>query len=230
MRRVALPAGFLALAALVWAWPIRSWAFWTRRNNLGDYHIYLHYGVEMADSRLPYLNFHVEYPPGATFIFWFIWQIPGKSVDALSLFNLVCLGLCLVRVIHTARVLNLSVARQAAAGAVIALSPLLLGPAVFQRFDMAIAAILAWTLWATVAERWETMRVLLALGVLIKLIPIALVPLLLVWEAHRRGWRRHTRHAAGCPGRGRRNPPLRDHRPAGDLILPRLQPAAADAA
>jgi len=196
VRRAALPASLIALAVVVWAWPVRYISFWTRRNNLGDYHVYLHYGLEMSHGRLPYRDFHIEYPPGAAFIFWFIWQIPGKYVDALSLFNLVCLCICLVGVVQTARVLGLSTARQATAGAVIALSPLLLGPIVFQRFDMSVAAVLAWMVYAAITERWKLMWVLLAAGILIKLIPLALIPLLFFWEAHRRGWRIASRDTA----------------------------------
>jgi hypothetical protein len=196
VRPAALPASLVALAVIVWAWPVRYISFWSRRNNLGDYHVYLHYGLEMSHGRLPYRDFHIEYPPGAAVIFWFLWQIPGTYVNALSMFNLVCLCICLIGVVQTARALGLSPSRQATAGAVIALSPLLLGPIVFQRFDMSIAAVLAWTVFAAVTERWKLMWALLAIGVLVKLIPIVLIPLLLVWEAHRRGWTAALRDSA----------------------------------
>src|SRR5271167_1140275 len=187
-RELALPVGLVALAALAWAWPLQHVAFWTSRNDLGDVGVYVRYARWMSRGLVPYRDFHVEYPPGATFIFWLVWQLPGSYRSALSALMLVCLCVCILGVVATARALDLSPIRQAIAGAVVALSPLLLGPIVVQRFDMAVAAITAWLIYAAVTERWKLMWGLLAVGVLIELIPIALLPLLVIWQAHRRGW------------------------------------------
>jgi hypothetical protein len=187
-RGLALPAGLVALAALAWAWPLQHVALWTARNDVGDVRIYLRYARWMSRGLVPYRDFHVEYPPGATVIFWLVWQLPGHYRGALSVLMLACLCMCVLGVVATARALGLSPARQAIAGGIVALSPLLLGPIVVQRFDMAVAAVTAWLVYAAVTERWKLMWGLLAAGVLIKLIPIALLPLLVIWQAHRRGW------------------------------------------
>jgi len=187
-RALALPAGLIALAFVAWAIPLQYAGFWVRRDNVGDVRIYLHYAREMAHGLVPYRDFRVEYPPGATFIFWLVWQVPGEYRAALSGLMFVCLCVCVLGVVATARAVGLSSLRQAIAGGIVALSPLLLGPIVVQRFDMAVAAVTAWLVYAAVTERWKLMWGLLVAGVLIKLIPIALIPLLVIWQAHRRGW------------------------------------------
>jgi hypothetical protein len=195
-RGLALPTGLVALAVVAWAWPLQHLAFYTRRTDAGDVHVYLRYARLMARGLVPYRDFHIEYPPGATFIFWLVWQLPGHFRGTLSALMLLCLCICLVGVVATARALGLSPVRQAIAGGIIALAPLLLGPIVVERFDMAVAAVTAWMIYAAVTERWRLMWILLAGGVLIKLVPIALLPLLLVWHAHRRGWTSAIRDAA----------------------------------
>ena len=195
-RAAALPVGLIALAVVAWAWPLQRLAFYTRRTAAGDVNVYLRYARLMARGLVPYRDFHIEYPPGATFIFWLVWQLPGHYRGTLSAVMLVCLCICLVGVVATARALGLSPVRQAIAGGIIALAPLLLGPIVLERFDMAVAAVTAWMIYAAVTERWRLMWILLAVGVLIKLVPIALLPLLLIWHAHRRGWTAAIRDAA----------------------------------
>ena len=199
-RDLALPGGLVALAVFAWAWPLQHVALWTVRDDVGDVGVYVRYARWMSRGLVPYRDFHVEYPPGATFIFWLVWQLPGQYRSALSALMLVCLCVCLLGVVATARALGLSPARQAIAGGIVALSPLLLGPIVVERFDMAVAAVTAWLVYAAITERWKLMWGLLAAGVLIKLIPIALLPLLVIWQAHRRGWTPAIRGAAASIG------------------------------
>ena len=83
-RALALPAGLIALAFVAWALPLQHAAFWVHRDNVGDVRIYAQYAREMAKGLVPYRDFRVEYPPGATFIFWLVWQVPGEYRAALS--------------------------------------------------------------------------------------------------------------------------------------------------
>jgi hypothetical protein len=194
-RRLALPAGFVALAILVWTLPLQVLSIWTQHQINPDVNLYFGYARQMAHGALAYRDIHIEYPPGATGIFYLTWWLPGQYVTAFSGLMLACLCICLLGVIATARALGYSPLRQATAGAVIALSPLMLGSLVQARFDLAVAAVVAWMLFAAVTERWKLMWVLLAAGVLIKLVPIALLPLLVIWQAHRVDWRAALRGA-----------------------------------
>ncbi len=194
-RRFALPVSLLALAIVVWTIPLQRVSLWTTDQINPDVNLYLKYARAMAHGAVPYRDIRIEYPPGATGIFYLTWWIPGNYVTAFSGLMLACLCVCLVGVIATARALGYSPARQAIAGGVIALSPLMLGSLIGARFDLAVAALIAWMLFAAVTERWKLMWVLLAAGVLIKLIPIALLPLLVIWQAHRVDWRAALRGA-----------------------------------
>jgi hypothetical protein len=189
MTRYALPAGLILVAIVVWTVPLQLVSIWTQHQINPDVWLYFKDAGQIVHGAIPYRDFHIEYPPGATFIFWLTWWIPGNYTTAFSALMLVCLCVCLLGVLATARALGLSPIRQALAGGVIAFSPLILGSLVQARFDMAVAAVIAWMLYAAVTERWKLMWVLLAAGILIKLVPVALLPLLVIWQAHRVDWR-----------------------------------------
>lgn len=195
VRRYGLPAGLLVLAILVWTIPLQHVGIWVNHQINPDVNLYLQYARAMAHGAVPYRDIRIEYPPGATGIFALTWWLPGTYVNAFSGLMLACLCVCLLGVIATARALGYSPARQAIAGGVIALSPLLLGSLIQARFDLAVAAVIAWMMYAAVTERWKLMWALLAAGVVIKLVPIALLPLLVIWQAHRVGWRAAVRGA-----------------------------------
>ena len=80
-----------------------------------------------------------------------------------------------------------------------AVSPLLVGNLVETRFDLALAAILVWTIWAAVTGRFVLMWGLLAAAILLKLVPLAADPGVRDLAAPPGG------HAPG-PGRRRREP------------------------
>ena len=81
-------------------------------------------------------------------------------------------------VIALARAIGLDGRRQTVAGVLVAVSPLLIGNLVETRFDLALAALLVWTLWAAATERWRLAWGLLAAATLLKLVPLALIPVL----------------------------------------------------
>jgi hypothetical protein len=90
----------------------------------------------------------------------------------------------------TARAAGMDERRQALAGCAVALSPLVLGDMVQTRFDLMLAALLSWTLYAAVAGRWRLAWTLLGAATLTKLVPIALAPILFLYQRHREGSRR----------------------------------------
>jgi hypothetical protein len=175
-----------ALAALVWLVPFQLGGPWSR-NLLTDIGTYRRVADAIAGGAVPYRDVDVEYPPLATALFWLADLLPGSYEHAFSALMMASLVLTAVAVTATAQALGLSGLRAALAGGVVACSPLLLGNLVETRFDLALAAAVAWTLYAAVTGRFRLMWVLLAVAVLLKLVPLALLPLLAVWHAHRRG-------------------------------------------
>jgi hypothetical protein len=138
---------------------------------------------------VPYADFGLEYPPLAAGLFWLAGALPGSYEAGFSALMLVCLCATALGVLALARTLGFDGRRQVLAPAAVAVSPLLLGNLVETRFDLALAALLAWTLWAAAAGRFRLAWGLLAAATLLKLVPLALVPALLIWQRHRAGAR-----------------------------------------
>ncbi len=184
-----MPGALIAIAVFIWTIPLQLVPLWSENQINPDVNLYRVYAGRIAHGAVPYRDVRIEYPPGATGLFSLVWWIPGNYRTDFSAVMLLCLCICLLGVVQTARALGYSPVRQALAGGIVAASPLLLGSLVGARFDMAVAAIVVWMLYAAVTERWRWMWLLLAAGILIKLVPLALIPLLVLWHARRVDWR-----------------------------------------
>jgi hypothetical protein len=151
----------------------------------------------IAAGDIPYRDFSLEYPPLAAGLFWLAGVLPGVYSGAFS--GLMLLALCATAVgaVALARALALDQRRQALAGVAVAVSPLLMGDLVETRFDMALAAFLVWTVWAAVTDRFVLAWGLLAAAILLKLVPLALIPAFVIWQRHRAGTRAAVAGAAG---------------------------------
>jgi hypothetical protein len=188
-RGWVLPSSLIALAVAIWTIPLQLVPLWSENQINPDVNLYRIYAGRIAHGAVAYRDVRIEYPPGATGLFWLVWWIPGNYRTDFSAVMLLCLCVCVFGVVQTARALGYSPLRQGLAGGIVAASPLLLGSLVGARFDMAVAAIVVWMLFAAATERWRWMWLLLAAGILIKLVPLALIPLLVIWHARRVDWR-----------------------------------------
>ncbi len=183
-----LVLGLTVLACTVWLVFLQFTKY--SHHGISDLPVYEAAERQMAAGQLPYRDFPLEYPPAAAGLFWLAGALPGAFGPAFSALMLVCLLATLVGVIATARVLGASRRRTLGAGLVVALCPLVLGNMVETRFDLLFAAVLAWTAWAICSKRFAVAWTLIAVGTLVKLLPLALIPLLLVVHARHRGARR----------------------------------------
>ncbi len=181
---------FIGLAAL--AWIVASAWDPVHHQHLTDIPVYEDAAGKMADGQLPYRDFDFEYPPLAAVLLFAVRLLPGGYASGFSLVMFVALVMTLLGVLATADALRLSPRRRTIAGVVVALTPLLLGDLVSTRFDLAVAALLAWTLAAAVTDRFPAMWLLLAAAIALKLVPAVLIPVLVIWQRHRTG---------GWPGR-----------------------------
>jgi hypothetical protein len=183
---LAAPA---ALATAVW------WSTYaaTADRELGDLPVYAHAYRLMALGEVPYRDFRLEYPPLAAGLFWLAGALPGPYELGFAALMFACLLATIAGVHATARALGLGPLPTLAAGAVAALSPALLGKLVLTRYDLAVAALLAWLAWAVVRRRWTVAWLLMGVSVLVKLVPLALAPAALLAQARetppRRAWR-----------------------------------------
>lgn len=184
----ALPWLVVALAVVVWLVPLQLVGFYDD-GGITDIPTYEEAYERIGDGEVPYADFGLEYPPLAAGLFWLAGALPGSYEAGFSALMLVCLCATALGVLALTRTLGFDGRRQVLAPAAVAISPLLLGNLVETRFDLALAALLAWTLWAAAAGRFRLAWGLLAAATLLKLVPLALVPALLIWQRHRAGAR-----------------------------------------
>lgn len=190
-----LPWAVAALAILVWLVPLQL-GVWGD-HVITDIPVYQEAWQHMADGQVPYRDFTLEYPPFAAGLFWLAGTLPGIYAAVFSGLMLACLIATALAALAIARVLGMPPLGQAAAGVAVALSPLMIGALVQTRYDLALAAAVAWMLWAAVTRRFALMWTLLAVAVLIKLVPLALIPVLIIWQRHNVGMRAALK---GCVG------------------------------
>jgi len=176
-----------AIAVLVWIGPLQFAN--SLAAQISDIPTYEAAYRQMADGAVPYRDFALEYPPLAAAIFWVAGILPVSYGAGFSFLMMVALVLTVIPVTLTARALGLGLARQVAAGGIVALSPLLLGGLLETRFDLVLAALIAWMLWAVVTDRMTTAWVILGIAVLVKLVPLAFIPVLVIVHARRHGSR-----------------------------------------
>lgn len=181
-----LPAALVAVA--IGAWALTAAGDLYTHQHLTDLPVYQEAAAKMADRQVPYRDFAFEYPPLAAGLMLFARALPVAYATAFHFLMLASLCAIVLAAVTTARALGFGPRRQAAAGGIVAVMPLVLGDFIATRFDLAVAALVAWTLWAAVVGRFRLAWGLLAAAVALKLAPVILVPLLVLW---------HRRHADG---------------------------------
>ncbi|MCB9555598.1 MAG: DUF2029 domain-containing protein [Deltaproteobacteria bacterium] len=192
-RFVLRPEGVAFLSAKrVWvvliAWiGCRAYFLWDLLPN-PDIRIYFKAATAWLGGGTPYFDVALEYPPGALLLF----TLPRLFADRIETFStlfsveMLLLDLVVMLVLWRipARVFDRqaeweTVRRYEAVVCLLAylLLTTLLGRLMLQRFDTALAAVLALWLYALIdgRRRWLA-ELLLAIGIWIKLIPLALLP------------------------------------------------------
>ena len=176
MRKQVAAAVALFALSLIFIW---------RGSPDGDVVEFSRYGHAVLDGQLPYRDFHLEYPPGAiplftlpalggAYVTWF------RLENALAWFAVIVLVGALLATVRPRDRWN-----PVLVGAV-ALAPLLLGPFTLMRFDGWPAALALGTLLCLLRGRPALGLALLAVGVVVKAWPSALLPLVLVYGVPRR--------------------------------------------
>ena len=145
----------------------------------GDIPVFRTYGDLIAAGKVPYRDFHPEYPPGAMPIFA-LPSLLTNDRNYLSVFQAVaaaglvlCLGLLAVLLLR----LGISTRQRYAALVFSGLAPLMLGAFVLRRFDMWPAAICLGVLLLLLSDRPVAAFALLGLGAVVKVFPLILLPL-----------------------------------------------------
>jgi hypothetical protein len=170
------------------------------RYRISDTGLYQQYGDAVARGAVPYRDFALEYPPGA--LPAFVLPALGHAGDraaydrAFDREMALCACLALIGVALALR----GAPHRAAALAVVAAAPLLLGPVVLSRFDYWPAALVALALAAFVHRRLPLAAILLGAAIAAKLWPAVLVVPLVVQLLRLRGPRAAAAFLGGTAG------------------------------
>jgi uncharacterized membrane protein len=150
-------------------------------HNYGDVGLYGHYAHEMTSGHWPYRDFYDEYPPLAQPLFVVVRLLPGPFATSFKWTMALCGAAALVLLVLAIRA---SLARRVVATAVMAVSPLIVGPVFLNTYDLFPALLTIAAVLAFLHGRERTTYVLLALAVAAKVFPLVLLPIVLVesWE------------------------------------------------
>jgi glycosyl transferase family 87 len=201
--RSVVAAAFAAIALFVGSWTLLHVGFY-KHKQLIDTPVYQRYGNAIADGKVPYRDFEVEYPPGALPVFALPGLAePGRNQEVSTGFRRsfetlmwLCGAAALAAMAVILRALRRSTLNVWAALCFAAIAPLLLGSVILSRFDLWPAALVAAALAALVSGRLRLGHALLGLGVTAKLYPAVLVPLGVAFVWKRAG----PREALACLG------------------------------
>ena len=176
----------LGLVALTLAWALLHLPAFDRFQII-DTPVYQEYGEAMADGRVPYRDFEVEYPPAALPLFVLPTLAPSEHYGSVfDVLMLACAAFTIAFGLAALAALEASPARLAAAALFMGLAPLALGSVVLSRYDFWPAALVAAALAAFVSGRERVGFGVLGLAVAAKVYPAVLLPLGLAYV-----WRRH---------------------------------------
>jgi hypothetical protein len=183
-ERSVVAAAFVAIALFVGSWTLLHVGFY-KHGQLIDTPVYQHYGNAIADGKVPYRDFELEYPPGALPIFAVPGLAdPGQGQHVSQSFRRIfetlmwlCGAAALISMAVVLRKLRRADAGVWAALCFAAIAPLLLGSVILSRFDLWPAALVTAALAALVSGRLRLGHALLGLGITAKLYPAVLLPL-----------------------------------------------------
>jgi hypothetical protein len=199
-------AAFAAIVLFVGTWTLLHVGFYTHKQIL-DTPVYQQYGNAIADGKVPYRDFKVEYPPAALPMF----ALPGLAKHGsgqdvspgfrrtFETLMWICGAAALCAMAFVLFALRRSAASAWAALLFAAVAPLALGSVILSRFDLWPAAIVVAALAALVAGHVRAGHALLGLGVAAKLYPAVFVPLAFAF-AWKRAGRREALVCAGLVG------------------------------
>jgi uncharacterized membrane protein len=165
------------------------------KDQIVDTGLYETYGDGMAHGEVPYRDFRAEYPPGALPVF--VLPSLGHEGDRAAYdrwfdrLMALCGCIAIGGVALALAGLGAGLLRTALALAVVAVSPLLVGPVVLSRYDLWPAAL---TVLAVALVIWDDLllgAVLLAAAIAAKLWPAVIAPVVFVWI-----WKTHGRRSA----------------------------------
>ena len=191
-RIMALGVGLtlVAIGLIVYLFGVAH--VWYGLHDISDTSIYADYAARMASGLRPYIDFPVEYPPLAIPLF----ILPGHSGSVVAYtdwFNVEMFAACAAAaaaVAAAAAHLWLTGRKAYVAAAAFAACVLATGAIIGNRYDAAVALVLAVFLLLLAHELWTPAALVLGVGFALKLTPAILLPLVFILAVRWRtiGW------------------------------------------
>jgi glycosyl transferase family 87 len=156
----------------------------------GDVIYYSTIGERIAHGAIPYHEFYLEYPPGALPVFALPALISQHHYVVLfKILMTLCAAIAAVAGVAVVQHIGASGTVRLLAIGLLGLAPLLLGPLFLNRYDAWPAMLVALVLLALVTGHTRLGFGLLALAILAKIYPLAILPIALVHVGRTRGAR-----------------------------------------
>jgi hypothetical protein len=165
---------------------------WYRLHDISDIFVYADYAAKMASGLRPFRDFAIEYPPLAVPLF----RLPGHTAEVDAYVHWFTLQMGLVTVLTAAVTAVVACrlwptgGRAYVAAALFAVGVALTGAIIVNRYDAAVALLIAVFLLCLCERWWIAAAFVLGLGFALKITPAALLPLvlLLMGDPRRWGW------------------------------------------
>ena len=163
---------------------------WYGLHDISDIPVYQGYTDQIAQGLTPYLDFDIEYPPLAVPIF----RLGGAGLTLESYMTRFSVEMGVVTLLAGALVALAACAlwtrgrRAYVAGALYALGVALTGAIIVNRYDVAVALIVAAFLLCLVRGWYTAAAIALGVGFALKITPAALLPLVLLLAGDPRRW------------------------------------------
>jgi hypothetical protein len=163
---------------------------WYGLHDISDIPVYQAYADQIAQGLTAYLDFDIEYPPLAVPLFRVAGS--GLTIELFMRRFSIAMGVLTmatgVVVALTACALWPRGPRAFVAGALYALSVALMGSIIVNRYDVAVALVVAAFLLCLVRRWYTAAAIVLGVGFALKITPLALLPLVLMLAGHPRRW------------------------------------------
>lgn len=154
----------------------------------GDTAYYAARGLRVIGHEWPYTDFPYEYPPLSLLLFVLL-PLKGTLASFHTWFGAQMMAVdALTAVVTTAAAARIwpGIGRPLAAACALAVAVIAMGAVAIDRFDGAVALVLAGIVLCLVWERWVAAGALTGVGFALKLMPIVVLPLVLVLARRRR--------------------------------------------
>ena len=155
-----------------------------------DIRIYQHYVDQISQGLTPYLDFDIEYPPLAVPLFRLAGaQLPIETYSTRFIVEMGLITLVTGVLVAVTAVFLWPTGRRAyLAGALYALAVALTGAIIVNRYDVAVALVVAAFLLCLVRGWYVAAAIALGVGFALKVTPAALLPLVLLLAGRPRRW------------------------------------------